>query len=381
MPYKPASLDTSESDAHDPHLGDASTASSPARRRVAPSDWAWAKCDADEYLPRHAGSDADLPQGWLRSGLLYQVVFTAKDPYVLGVGFAAFRDISSFFKYAAPGRCRHAPTRRRRHHLGDQARHVAVGQLPAGLHPPRLQPGRSGAQVYDGAWPIIAGRRIALNFRFASPTACSSSTSPAAKARSGGRRYADAIRGLPRAASSTAAMRRNTCPKIIEHFGAAEIWGLKLRPNGSAPTAKQTFRCRTMCGATTLPSTQHGGGAAGSDSARAPPACPASARHGRRCRQSDAAHRDGERAPRAFPQLGDEGHAPPPSRYPTLREGELVDADQGSHGLSGHPGVPPTRADRPHQPAARLRLRPGFNYDDGAGVSHERRRASSTSSR
>ena len=27
----------------------------------------------------------------------------------------------------------------------------------------------AGRQVYDGAWPIIAGRRIALNVRFAMP--------------------------------------------------------------------------------------------------------------------------------------------------------------------------------------------------------------------
>src|SRR6202030_4766598 len=27
----------------------------------------------------------------------------------------------------------------------------------------------AGRQVYDGAWPIIAGRRIALNYRFALP--------------------------------------------------------------------------------------------------------------------------------------------------------------------------------------------------------------------
>src|SRR5258705_8789719 len=32
---------------------------------------------------------------------LYQVVYTAKDPYVLAVGFAALRDVGSFFDYAS----------------------------------------------------------------------------------------------------------------------------------------------------------------------------------------------------------------------------------------------------------------------------------------
>jgi hypothetical protein len=31
--------------------------------------------------------------------LAYNVIFTAKDPYVLGIGFAALRDVASFFKY------------------------------------------------------------------------------------------------------------------------------------------------------------------------------------------------------------------------------------------------------------------------------------------
>jgi hypothetical protein len=32
---------------------------------------------------------------------LYQVIYTARDPYVLGVGYAAWRDVGSFFKYSA----------------------------------------------------------------------------------------------------------------------------------------------------------------------------------------------------------------------------------------------------------------------------------------
>ena len=32
---------------------------------------------------------------------LYQLVYTVKDPYVLGAGTAAFRDVGSFFKYAS----------------------------------------------------------------------------------------------------------------------------------------------------------------------------------------------------------------------------------------------------------------------------------------
>ena len=41
----------------------------------------------------------------LRNGFdatkLYQLVYTVKDPYVLGAGTAAFRDVASFFRYQA----------------------------------------------------------------------------------------------------------------------------------------------------------------------------------------------------------------------------------------------------------------------------------------
>ena len=51
----------------------------------------------------------------LRNGfnpaLLYQLVYPAKNAYVLGVGVAAFRDVGRFFKYADRRRLRHAPTR------------------------------------------------------------------------------------------------------------------------------------------------------------------------------------------------------------------------------------------------------------------------------
>ena len=67
--------------------------------RVVPdTDWAWARCsDWSNRTP-------DPTRICLKDGFdpakLYQVVFTAQDPPVLGIGFAAFRDMASFFKNA-----------------------------------------------------------------------------------------------------------------------------------------------------------------------------------------------------------------------------------------------------------------------------------------
>ena len=98
---------------------------------------------------------------------LYELVFTAKDPLVLGIGFAATRDLNSFLRYAD------------KDDAGD-------GESGGEADPWAITPGSSqsgnfirsfihlgfnqdeaGRIVWDGANPHIAGRQLALNFRFA----------------------------------------------------------------------------------------------------------------------------------------------------------------------------------------------------------------------
>lgn len=76
------------------------------------SDWTFARCDAANPFP---GTPQDLDPSHLpgtlpvhvclRNGfdpaLLYQLVYPAQNAYLLGVGIAAFRDVNSFFRYAA----------------------------------------------------------------------------------------------------------------------------------------------------------------------------------------------------------------------------------------------------------------------------------------
>ncbi len=115
--------------------------------------------------------------------------------------------------------------------MGDQPRRFAVRQFPAPVPPSRLQRGRSGRQVYDGAWPIIAGRRIALEFRFgAARRRARALPGRAAKARNGGPTGPTRCAACPPRGILDRCSETHTCPKIIEHFGAAEVWGLKLTP-------------------------------------------------------------------------------------------------------------------------------------------------------
>ena len=77
----------------------------------------------------------------LRNGfdpnLIYTVVFPVKDPYVLGIGFASFRDLGSFFRYASAddfGACAFFGDRRS---IDDRPRSAAGRRTAAGVSPGR----------------------------------------------------------------------------------------------------------------------------------------------------------------------------------------------------------------------------------------------------
>ena len=100
IPYRPVSLDTTRSKLVS-RGGENQRGEVFDELAVQPSYWAWARCDANNPFP----GTPDPTQICLKNGFdparLYQVVFTAADPYVLGIGFAAWRDAGAFFKKAA----------------------------------------------------------------------------------------------------------------------------------------------------------------------------------------------------------------------------------------------------------------------------------------
>ena len=363
MPYKPASLDTKEASLTT-HASETIDGQIGATAEIAPGDWAFAKCDADHPFP----GTPDPTQICLKNGfdpnLLYQVVFTAKDPPVLGIGFAAFRDVGSFFKYAPRTMMPARPIRSPDGVNWAITRGVSQsGNFVRGFLHFGFNQDEAGRKLYDGAWPIIAGRRIALNIRFATPDGVSRLYEPGSEGPQWWGDAPDPVRGLPSAGILDRCNATNTCPKIIEHFGAAEVWGLKLSPEWVGLDGRHRPAAAGQCAAL-LHSVARSTAAAAAASATAPAAPPACPEHrmgqGHAAQQSGAAHPDGECAARAFPQLGDEGHraaAEPLSDPEGRRAGRR---DRGGDGLPGDSRPAGARADRPHQSGDRLRFRSGL---------------------
>jgi hypothetical protein len=67
---------------------------------VPSSDWAFADCGTKPF-PGIPDPSKLCVKGGFDSASEYLLVFTAKDPLVLGIGFAATRDLNSFLHYAA----------------------------------------------------------------------------------------------------------------------------------------------------------------------------------------------------------------------------------------------------------------------------------------
>ena len=117
-----------------------------------------------------------------------------------------------------------------------------------------------GAQVHDGMWPIIAGRRVALNFRWAQPDGVLELYQAGSEGPQWWHKFPDHVRGLPPAGILDRCEASNTCPKVIEHFGSAEVWALKLTPEWVGTDAKNDIPLPANVRRYYLASTTHGGG-------------------------------------------------------------------------------------------------------------------------
>ena len=124
-------------------------------------------------------------------------MFTASDPLVLGIGFAAFRDAASFFRNAA------TDDEGTPNPLARQVSWVITrgtsqsGTFVRALLQLGFTQDEANRKVYDGAWPIIAGRRISMNARFAMPDGVLKLYEPGTEGPLWWAPAPDRVRGLP----------------------------------------------------------------------------------------------------------------------------------------------------------------------------------------
>jgi hypothetical protein len=333
--------------------------------------WKFAECtDATPFPgtpnPRHICID-----GGFKPNRAYQAVFTTQGPPVLGIGFAAFRDIASFFKNDTTAA---NPVRDHVKWILARGNSQSGNFLRAYLHL-GFNEDEAGRQVQDGNWPIIAGRRVSLNTRFAMPDGVLKLYEPGSEGPQWWGTFPDTRRGLPPAGILDRCEATKTCPKIIEHFGAAEIWGLKLGPEWVGTDPKTDIPLPKNVRRYYIASTPHGGGNGSMSTTPATdtPSCP-SAGYGEALLPSNPMpHAETVNAIRYhFRRWVMNDIAPPASVWPQLRAGNgqrtLVEPTKQAMGFPTLPGLPPTAPTGLINPVLDYDFGPRFDYTDGSGI-------------
>ena len=392
LPYLPASLD-SGADRLVTRDGESTTGVVTNEQVVPRADWKWASCTSPQGF--EGASTPDGRQICVKGGFdpkkLYMVTFKAKDPLPLGVGFAAWRDVGHFFKTAQAddfgtanplaGKVSHSIARG-----NSQSGNFLRGWLHLGFNQAEDQ-----RQVHDGMWPIIAGRRIALNFRWAQPDGVLELYQAGSEGPQWWAKHPDQVRGLPPAGILDRCDATKTCPKVIEHFGSAEVWALKLTPEWVGTDAKMDIPLPKNVRRYYIASSTHGGSNHplgpfnGSLAPQPPPSCPGNNFGTGLLPSNPLPHVQTVNALRVhFRNWVMQGTLPPDSVYPTLngKKGDgtqsrgknvadLVEANKAAMGFPTIP-YPGMRATIPEadfiMPVLDYDWGPLFDYTDASGI-------------
>jgi hypothetical protein len=332
-----------------------------ASHAVPRADWAFADCTATPWPGTPDPSRICLKDGF-RADRIYELVYTARDPLVLGVGLAAMRDVVSFFRYEARDAAG-TPNP-----VADAIDHaVSVGDSQSGnlirtfIHLGFNQDERNRI-VWDGAFPRIAARQTPVNLRFALPGGAAGLYEPGSDGVVWWTRYVDNARGLKAAGLLDRCTATRTCPKVIEAFGSAEFWGLRLSPDLIGTDARRDLPLPANVRRYYYPGTTHGGGHGGFR-------VDATAAADSRCTLPDNPNPEADQTralTRALVEWVTTGTPPPASRYPTLAHGDLVPATRAAIGLPDIPGLPFN--DRILNPVVRYDFGAGFDAVDLSGV-------------
>jgi len=375
VPYMPATLDSAQATLVS-RDGETMDGVAIGEKHIESPDWKF--CGGGTFADPQPLTSLPV-QICLRTGFdpakLYQVVYTAKDPYVLGAGFAAWRDVGSFFKYQTQddkgnpnpiaGAVKWSIARG-----VSQSGNFLRGWLNLGFNQDE-----NGRQVHDGMWPIIAGRRVALNFRWAQPDGVLELYQAGSEGPQWWEDFPDAVRGLPTTGILDRCRQQDSCPKIIEHFGSAEVWALKLTPEWVGTSADTDIPLPDNVRRYYIPSTTHGGATIAAPntmfnaslpgSLLPPPSCPGNNYGTGILPANPVPHSDTVAAILVhFRNWAMRDIAPPPSRYPTLHDGYLV---QPVKEALGFPTIPVDVAGpgwRPTVPEPGF-INPMLDYDWG----------------
>lgn len=320
---------------------------------VPKSDWAFADCSITPF-PGKPDLTKICVRGGFNSALAYTLAFTAKNPKVFGIGFAATRDLVSFLRYdtssANPlaGKIRWAIGRGVSQSGNYLRAFVNLGFNTA----------ENGQIVFDGINPLVAMRMNSMSYRFASPGGLVGLYEIGNDGINWWSDYDDTARGQGRHGLLDRCRQDNHCPKIAEIMGSAEFWDLRASTNYVGTDLKADIPLPSNVRRYYNAGVNHNGGKGGFDLVTPPVQA---------CLLASNPNPSSDTNRAIFAALVDwvtRGTEPPPSRYPTLAAGNLITPEAYDKLFPRIPGSP-----RPqYSPLYQYDLGSSFSYPDMTGA-------------
>jgi hypothetical protein len=329
---EPVSLDTRQSRLFRQPSDDAAPVD------IESGDWAFANCSRKPFPGEPHPGHLCLRDGF-DPDQAYTLTYQGKDPKVLGVGLAAVRDLNAFLRYAQTDRTG-VPNP-----LAGRVRWSIVqgtsqsGNFVRSFISLGFNAAEDGRIVFDGANPNIAARQATLNIRFGVPGGAAGLYEPGSEGVLWWASYEDVIRGRGPASLLDRCTASRTCPKVVETFGSAEFWGLRMSPNLVGVDARADLPLPANVRRYYFPGVTHNGSPTGGfppGGETAPAGAPACTLAWNPNPSSDT-RRAMLRALRLWVSAGKE---PPASQYPTMAGGDLVEPTADAMGWPAIPGHP-----------------------------------------
>jgi hypothetical protein len=326
---------------------------------IARSDWGFADCRTVPF-PGTPDPTRICIRDKFDPERLYELVYTAKDPYVLGVGMAAMRDVVSFFRYAA------ADSAGTPNPIAGGVPHVvAMGNSQSGRFAKAFlnlgfNQDERGRIVWDGLNTRIAGMLGSFNTRFAQPGDMAELYDPGAEGPLWWGDYLDGARGRPVWGLLHRCAATKSCPKITETYGGPEIWYSRGSVGIAGTGGTEDLPIPDNVRRYYHPGTTHGGGPGGFTLGTASPAAGVMANNPNPQRETDRA---------LYVALVDwvvRNTQPPPSEYPRVGDGTLVSNTSVAMGWPTIPNAP--RPDGVVNPVLDYDYGSAFRYNDNSGV-------------
>lgn len=332
-------------------------------QEIAAADWAFADCGAMAFPGKPDPGRICLRHGF-DPAFAYTLVYTGRDPQVLGLGFAATRDLVAFLRHAERDDAGHPnPARAVRWTVASGT--SQSGNFLRSFVNLGFNADEQGRIVFDGINPNIAARQVPMNLRFGVPGGAARPFEPGSEGTLWWSPYDDRVRGRGLTSLLDRCRVTRTCPRVVETFGAAEFWGLRMSPGLVGTDAKTDVPLPANVRRYYFPSVTHGGSFTGGFRPAGDPIPPG-------CRLAGNPNPSSESLRVAQAMLVAwvrDGKPPAASRYPTLAAGDLVAPTARTMGWPALPGVP--SPDDKLNPLPDHDFGPRFRHSDVSGVASQ----------